>query len=102
MFRLSLQELTLYPAKTGSVADLLSEAREALQLGASVRLRLLEIVLHKIVQVVRDNERVDNISTTQNKSYRVEVVPQSQQRVQGRKEGRIDEIINVTVAAVCF
>ena len=79
------QELTLYPAKAGTVVDLLEEARSALkdQLngGPNAKLRLLEIVSHKILNVSKEDTRIESLATTQSKTYRVEEVPTGQARV---------------------
>lgn len=79
------QELTLYPAKTGTVADLLEEARGALRehlnSESNSKLRLLEIVSHKIINVAKEDTRIDSLATTQTKTYRVEEIPAGQVRV---------------------
>ena len=53
----------LYPNKDGTVADLLEEAAKQAQLadGGSGQLRLLEIVGHKIVSVVKEFTHLDTL-----------------------------------------
>jgi ubiquitin carboxyl-terminal hydrolase 7 len=69
----------LYPSRTGTVADLLAEARSQVTLSSpTVRLRLLDIVSHKIVGVNEPDTRIDSLPGTQSKSYRVEEVPEDQ------------------------
>ena len=79
------QELTLYPAKAGTVTDLLEEARgvlrEQLNGGPNAKLRLLEIVSHKILHVSKEDARIESLATTQSKTYRVEEIPAGQARV---------------------
>ena len=59
------KELVLYPNKDGTVADLLEEAAKQVQptsdAAGSGQLRLLEIVGHKIVSVVKEFTHLDTL-----------------------------------------
>ncbi len=75
-------ELTLYPPKSGTVQDLLREAREQVDLSKpNVHLRLLDIISHKITQINEPEARIESLASPSTKSYRVEEVPTSQEKV---------------------
>eukprot|EP00095_Tigriopus_kingsejongensis_P009858 maker-scaffold853_size88743-snap-gene-0.13 protein:Tk09858 transcript:maker-scaffold853_size88743-snap-gene-0.13-mRNA-1 annotation:"ubiquitin carboxyl-terminal hydrolase 7" len=76
------EELTLYPSKTGTVSDMLEEAKATVTLSRpNAKLRLLDIVSHKINNINPDNSRIETLPTTQSKSYRIEEIPEDQMKV---------------------
>ena len=77
------QELTLYPPKSGTVEDLLQEARQAVTLSRpDATLRLLDIVSHKIVDQRPADTRLETLGgATSSKVFRVEEVPADQETV---------------------
>ena len=81
----SEQELTLYPPKSGIVEDLLREAKEAMGEAnlsrPKVKLRLLDIISHKITAVNPPDARMETLAAPSTKSYRVEEVPRDQESV---------------------
>ncbi len=80
------KELTLYPNKNGTVADLLAEARPQVTLSSpDAQLRLLDVTSHKITGVNEAEARIDSLSISQSKSFRVEEVP-NDQRVVGESD----------------
>ncbi|XP_040571278.1 ubiquitin carboxyl-terminal hydrolase 7 [Lepeophtheirus salmonis] len=72
------QELILYPAKTGTVKDLLYEAVNHLKIERVGKLRLVEIVSNKICNVASEDTLLEVISSFQNKTYRIEEIPEDQ------------------------
>jgi len=73
-------DLVLYPSKTGTVADLLTEARKHIaqeepKLG---KLRLVDISGSRITCVPADNITLDALLCGTTKTFRVEEVPQDQ------------------------
>ena len=76
-------ELTLFPSKTGTVADLLEEAKSQVKQLSSpdVSLRLLDITSHKIANVYEPDARIDSLQGASSKLYRVEEIPPDQVRV---------------------
>lgn len=77
------RELLLYPNKSGTVSDLLDEAKKylceqvyfsnTLSAEGSGKLRLLEITSNRIMQILKEDVLVECLNTTTCKSYRVEV-----------------------------
>jgi ubiquitin carboxyl-terminal hydrolase 7 len=62
--------------------DLLDEARGQVQLSKpNAKLRLLDIMSHKIVASSPEDTRIDALASTTSKSYRIEEVPRSQEQV---------------------
>ena len=78
------QELLLYPNKSGTVADLLAEAKKHVTESAdsSGVLRLLEIATYKITQIVQDDVLLECLNTNSSKTYRIEEVPRDELRLQ--------------------
>jgi len=82
------RELLLYPNKSGTVADLLEEAKKhlcenvygtpTLSPDGSGRLRLLEITSNRIIQISKEDVLVECLNTTTSKSYRVEEIPKDE------------------------
>ena len=75
------KEVILYPNKSGTVADLLEEARaQAHELSSSdARLRLLDITSHKIAGVIEPDTRIDGLAAASgSKTYRLEEIPRDQ------------------------
>ncbi|XP_046460027.1 ubiquitin carboxyl-terminal hydrolase 7-like isoform X1 [Daphnia pulex] len=74
------KELTLYPAKTATVAELLEEARKHMTLSenGSGKLRLLEIVSYKIQSIVYEEIRLDMLNTSPPRWFRVEEIPKDE------------------------
>ncbi len=76
------KELTLYPPKTGTVEDLLLEAREHVELSRSnAKLRLLDIISNKITGVNQPDAKIEQLASPSTKSYRVEEIPKQQETV---------------------
>ena len=77
------KELTLYPAKTATVSELLDEARKHMTLAenGSGKLRLLEIVSYKIQSVVYEEIRLDMLNTSPPRWFRVEEIPKDELEV---------------------
>jgi ubiquitin carboxyl-terminal hydrolase 7 len=73
-------EVTLYPNKNGTVADLLVEAKNHCKLAANGTgsLRLLEIQSHKIFSICRAEVKIENLTGSHTKSYRIEEIPADQ------------------------
>ncbi|KAF4524831.1 hypothetical protein B566_EDAN014313 [Ephemera danica] len=71
------KELTLFPNKRGTVADLLEEARKQVELSenGTGRLRLFEQSCYKIIYSPSDECPLEQLNTTANKTYRIEEVP---------------------------
>lgn len=77
-------DLTLYPPKTGTVSDLLREARQHDSVSLSrpqANLRLLDIVAHKIIGLNSHDTRIETLTCASTKSFRVEEVPRDQEQV---------------------
>lgn len=74
------KELTLYPAKTATVAELLEEARKHVTLSenGSGKLRLLEIVSYKIQSIVYEEIRLDMLNTSPPRWFRIEEIPKDE------------------------
>ena len=75
------KEVILYPNKSGTVADLLEEARaQAHELSSSdARLRLLDITSHKIAGIIEPYTRIDSLAAASgSKTYRLEEIPRDQ------------------------
>lgn len=74
-------ELTLYPPKAGTVKDLLEEAKGHIKLSRpNAKLRLLDIMSHKIIGLNTEDARIDSLgSMSASKTYRVEEVPKGQE-----------------------
>lgn len=70
------QEITLYPNKNGTVADLLEEAKHSLKVEGP--LRLIDLISHKIYCIHSPDTRIDRLASTHTKSFRVEEVPTDQ------------------------
>ena len=72
--------MILYPNKSGSVADLLEEARAQVALSSpDARLRLLDITSHKIAGVIEPDTRIDGLAAASgSKTYRLEEIPRDQ------------------------
>ncbi|XP_037093906.1 ubiquitin carboxyl-terminal hydrolase 7-like isoform X1 [Pollicipes pollicipes] len=78
------KELVLYPNKDGTVGDLLEEAAKQVQLadGGSGQLRLLEVVGHKILSVVKELTALDTLPVGSAKVYRVEETPRDELKLE--------------------
>ena len=75
--------MTLYPAKTATVAELLDEARKHVTLSenGSGKLRLLEIVSYKIQSIVYEEIRLDMLNTSPPRWFRVEEIPKDEMEI---------------------
>lgn len=74
------RELSLYPNKSGTVIDLLEEAKKMVDLSPTEgtgKLRLLEVISYKITQVFLEEALLECINTS-NKTYRVEEIPRDE------------------------
>jgi len=76
------KELLLYPNKSGTVGDLLEEAKKVISQSpdSSGKLRLLEISSNKISQIFTEDALLEciNVGTVSNKVYRIEEVPKEE------------------------
>jgi len=82
------QELLVFPNKSGSVGDLISEARKLLPDGATakrpgVKLRLLEINAYRIKMVHTDSTPLEAIQAADTRSLRLEEVPAGEKELEG-------------------
>lgn len=76
------EELTLYPSKTGTIGDMLEEAKALVTLSRpNAKLRLLDIVSHKINNINVENSPIESLPATQSKTFRIEEIPEDQMRV---------------------
>ncbi|XP_067928164.1 ubiquitin carboxyl-terminal hydrolase 7-like isoform X2 [Watersipora subatra] len=71
------RELVLHPNKTGTVQELLDEARRHVDLNpaGSGRLRLLEVASSRIQYIYSDDAPIDSIMMSGNKYLRLEEIP---------------------------
>ena len=70
------KELVLFPNKDGSVADLMHEAREQIEVECPEvgKLRLLEIISAKVLNVVSNDLPLDHLATNHTlRTFRIEV-----------------------------
>ena len=69
------RELALFPNKDGTVADLLNEAREQvdLQPNGTGKLRLLEIISSKVFNIVNNDVPLEHLATQSQRTFRIEV-----------------------------
>lgn len=74
------KELTLFPNKNGSVEDLLNEARKQITLedGGTGKLRLVELMSHKIFAVQPSDILLECLNSAPTKTYRIEEIPHDQ------------------------
>ncbi|XP_071444786.1 ubiquitin carboxyl-terminal hydrolase 7 [Hetaerina americana] len=74
------KDLILYPNKTGTVADLLEEARKQVELSenGSGKLRFLEVTCYKIAYGPHEDTSLESLSSSANKTYRIEEVPRDE------------------------
>lgn len=82
------RELLLYPNKSGTVSDLLEEAKKhlcenvynspILSPEGSGKLRLLEITSNRIIQILKEDVLVECLNSTTTKSYRIEEIPKDE------------------------
>ena len=86
------RELLLYPNKSGTVSDLLEEAKRhlcenvyqtpVLSTDGSGKLRLLEITSNRIIQILKDDVLVECLNSTASKSYRIEEIPKDELNIE--------------------
>lgn len=78
------QEFELYPNKSGTVYDLLEEARLKVEPSeeSSGQFRLLEIVSCKINHIIPSDIILECLNPAGTKSYRVEEVPKDQAKLE--------------------
>lgn len=71
------KELVLYPNKTGSVKDLLEEAKKQVELAedGTGKLRLMEVISYKIFTIQREDVALDSLNQANSKTYRIEEIP---------------------------
>lgn len=74
------RELALFPNKDGTVADLLNEAREQvdLQPNGTGKLRLLEIISSKVFNIVNNDVPLEHLATQSQRTFRIEEVPEDE------------------------
>lgn len=82
------RELLLYPNKSGTVSELLDEAKKhlcesvylspVLSPDGSGKLRLLEITSNRIIQILKEDVLIECLNTTAAKSYRIEEIPKDE------------------------
>lgn len=76
------KELTLYPSKNGTVAELLEEAKKCVELSpdGSGKLRILEVNCNKIHPGPKDDVHLETLTATPNTSkiYRIEEIPKDE------------------------
>lgn len=70
----------LYPDKSGTVAELLNEAKKYVELSedGTGKLRLLEVSSNKIVQVLTEDVILECLNPLSNKVYRIEEIPKDE------------------------
>lgn len=73
-------ELVLYPNKSGTVADLLEEARKQIEFteGGSAKLRLTEVGFYKVSMGPKEDTLLENLQVNNSKQYRIEEVPKDE------------------------
>jgi ubiquitin carboxyl-terminal hydrolase 7 len=78
--KLKEEELQLYPNKSGTVFDLLEEAKKQIELSedSSGKLRLLELTTNKISLVYQDDVLLECLNPSGSKVYRVEEIPKEE------------------------
>lgn len=74
----------MYPNKSGTVSDLLEEARKQITESpeSSGKLRLLEISTSKISNIYSDDVLLECLNATGSKTFRVEEVPKDEVRLE--------------------
>ncbi|XP_075231892.1 ubiquitin-specific protease 7 isoform X3 [Lycorma delicatula] len=78
------KELTLYPNKNGTVADLLEEAKKAVELSpdGSGKLRIVEVSCSKIQTGPKDDMPLEQLNSLNNtKIYRIEEIPKDEMNI---------------------
>lgn len=70
----------LYPDKSGTVAELLNEARKHVELSddGTGKLRLLEVSSNKISQILTEDVILECLNPMSNKVYRIEEIPKDE------------------------
>ncbi|XP_071796700.1 ubiquitin carboxyl-terminal hydrolase 7-like [Asterias amurensis] len=78
--KLKEEELVLYPNKTDTVKDLLTEAKKYVQLSerGTGKLRLLDVISNKIYQEHKEETLLDHLNPAGTKTYRIEEIPADQ------------------------
>ncbi|XP_022103325.1 ubiquitin carboxyl-terminal hydrolase 7-like [Acanthaster planci] len=78
--KLKEEELVLYPNKTDTVRDLLTEAKKYVMLAESGtgKLRLLDVISNKIYQEHKEDTLLDHLNPAGSKTYRIEEIPTDQ------------------------
>ncbi|KAK3929340.1 Ubiquitin carboxyl-terminal hydrolase 7 [Frankliniella fusca] len=81
--KLKEEEFTLYPNKSGTVADLFEEMRKQVELSpetGSGKLRLAEVSCNKITPGPKEDTLIETLSTGSNthKAYRIEEIPKDE------------------------
>lgn len=80
----SLQEIELYPNKSGTVADLMDEAKKQIEFSedSAGQFRLLEIVSSRIQHIIPDDIILECLNPAGTKSYRIEEVPKDHAKLE--------------------
>ena len=78
------KELMLYPNKSGTVADVLEEAKRHVieSPDSSGKLRLLEISSCRITMVCSDEYLLECLNSNSTKSFRIEEIPKDEARLE--------------------
>lgn len=81
--KLKEEEFTLYPNKSGTVADLFEEMRKQVELSPEIgsgKLRLSEVSCNKITPGPKEDTLIETLSTGSNthKAYRIEEIPKDE------------------------
>lgn len=79
------KELVLYPDKSGTVQDLLDEARKLVELSedGSGKLRCLELTNFRITSILPEDVVLDCLNPSGNKTYRIEETPIDEVKIEG-------------------
>jgi len=74
----------LYPNKTGTVHDLIEEAKKQIEVNDdwSGKLRLLEVTSYKINQILPDDVLLECLNPSGSKTYRIEETPKDELRLE--------------------
>lgn len=77
------KELILYPNKSGTVADLLEEAKKQVEFSesGSGELRIFEVNCNKIVPGPKEDLPLETLNVTNTKTYRIEEVPRDEANI---------------------
>ena len=78
------QEIELYPNKSGTVSDLMDEAKKQIEFSedSAGQFRLLEIVSCKINHIIPNDIILECLNPAGTKSYRIEEIPKEHAKLE--------------------